>query len=47
MNSHNVEIVPLHQALANSLAEHGLRAMFGLIGDANLFLVDWLAQGNV
>jgi len=46
MNSHNAEIVPLHQALANSLAEHGLRAMFALIGDANLFLVDSYTRHN-
>ena len=30
----------LHDALARALAEHGVDTMFGLTGDANLFLVD-------
>ncbi len=31
---------PVHQLLAESLAAHGTSHLFGLIGDANLFLVD-------
>lgn len=30
----------VHQILAESLAAHGVRHLFGLIGDANLFMVD-------
>jgi thiamine pyrophosphate-dependent acetolactate synthase large subunit-like protein len=30
----------LHQALARALADHGVTTLFGLIGDANLFMVD-------
>lgn len=30
----------LHEALAKSLADHGVTTLFGLIGDANLYMVD-------
>jgi len=30
----------VHAALARSLADHGVTTLFGLIGDANLFMVD-------
>ncbi len=33
------QTMPLHAALARALAEHGVETMFGLIGDANMFLV--------
>ncbi|WP_103174848.1 thiamine pyrophosphate-binding protein [Paracoccus sp. SY] len=32
--------VPVHRAIAHALGLHGIRTMFGLIGDANLFMVD-------
>ncbi|MEO0750425.1 MAG: thiamine pyrophosphate-binding protein [Pseudomonadota bacterium] len=32
--------IPVHQALAQSLADHDVGALFGLMGDANLFMVD-------
>ncbi|MEM6589661.1 MAG: thiamine pyrophosphate-binding protein [Pseudomonadota bacterium] len=35
--------VPAHQALAQSLTDHRVNALFGLMGDANLFMVDhWM-----
>ncbi|MEO0772928.1 MAG: thiamine pyrophosphate-binding protein [Pseudomonadota bacterium] len=35
--------VPVHQALAQSLTDHNVDALFGLMGDANLFMVDhWM-----
>lgn len=30
----------LHQAIAQSVMDHGIETMFGLMGDANLFMVD-------
>ena len=30
----------LYQALAKALRDHGVTTLFGLIGDANLFMVD-------
>lgn len=32
--------LPLHAALARALADHGVDTLFGLMGDANLFMVD-------
>lgn len=32
--------VTVHNAIATALIEHGVTTMFGLIGDANLFMVD-------
>jgi len=32
--------LPLHAAMARALAEHGVETLFGLMGDANLFMVD-------
>ncbi len=35
--------VPVHHALAQSLTDHQVKALFGLMGDANLFMVDhWM-----
>ncbi len=34
----------VHEALARGLADHGADTVFGLIGDANLFLVDSFAR---
>ena len=34
------DTLPVHQALAQSLADHDVKALFGLMGDANLFMVD-------
>ncbi len=31
---------PVHHALAQSLSDHGVKSLFGLMGDANLFMVD-------
>ena len=35
-----MEKIHVHQSLAKAVAEHGVDTMFGLMGDANLFLVD-------
>ena len=35
-----------HEILAQSLAAHEVRHLFGLVGDANLFLVDAFQRGN-
>ena len=35
-----MEKIHVHQSLAKAVAEHGVKTMFGLMGDANLFLVD-------
>lgn len=32
--------VPLYAALAHALSDHGVDTMFGLLGDANMFMVD-------
>ena len=34
------ERIELHKALAQSVKDHGLDVMFGLMGDANLFLAN-------
>lgn len=34
------EKIPVHAALAHSLQDRGVKTLFGLMGDANLFLVD-------
>ncbi|MBU2963540.1 thiamine pyrophosphate-binding protein [Citreicella sp. C3M06] len=36
--------IPTHQALARGLHHHGIDTMFGLMGDANLFLADYFAR---
>lgn len=36
----------VHRLLADSLAAHGVRHLFGLIGDANLFMVDAFVRGG-
>ncbi len=40
MNIGTSTSLQVHRALARSLADHGIRTLFGLIGDANLFMVD-------
>ena len=37
-----VQKVPLHKALANALVAHEIDTVFGLLGDANLFMVNAL-----
>lgn len=38
---------PTHQVLADTLAAHGVDTLFGLIGDANLYMVDaWVRAGS-
>ncbi|MEM7058811.1 MAG: thiamine pyrophosphate-binding protein [Pseudomonadota bacterium] len=32
--------IPVHQSIARTLSEHGVDTLFGLMGDANLFMVD-------
>ncbi|MEM9063626.1 MAG: thiamine pyrophosphate-binding protein [Pseudomonadota bacterium] len=32
--------IPVHQSLARALTDHGVDTLFGLMGDANLFMVD-------
>ena len=34
------DTVTVHQSIAQSLADHGVHTMFGLMGDANLFMVN-------
>ena len=37
--------IPVYQSLAQSLSDHKVEALFGLMGDANLFMVDhWVRQ---
>jgi len=40
MNSKTDTTIPVFEALANSILDHGLDTMFGLMGDANLFLAN-------
>ncbi|MEM1237329.1 MAG: thiamine pyrophosphate-binding protein [Pseudomonadota bacterium] len=34
----------VHQSIAQSISDHGITTMFGLMGDANLFMVDHYAR---
>ncbi|WP_226621612.1 thiamine pyrophosphate-binding protein [Alloyangia pacifica] len=36
---------PVHQAIAQAVRDHGIDTMFGLMGDANLFIADHFARG--
>jgi len=40
MNSEKDTTIPVFEALANSIVDHGLDTMFGLMGDANLFMAN-------
>lgn len=40
MNSEKETTIPVFEALANSIVDHGLDTMFGLMGDANLFMAN-------
>lgn len=35
----------VHQSIARAVADHGVDTMFGLMGDANLFMVDFYVRG--
>ena len=35
----------MHQSIARSVHDHGVDTMFGLVGDANLFLANHFASG--
>jgi len=43
MKTDTESVVPVFEALANSIADHGLDTIFGLMGDANLFLANHFA----
>ena len=34
----------VHQAIAQAVRDHGIDTMFGLMGDANLFIADHFAR---
>ena len=36
----SAKTVPVHAAIANALGGCGAKTMFGLLGDANLFMAD-------
>ena len=40
MKPKNAPGIPTHSAIANALADQGVGTMFGLIGDANLYMAD-------
>lgn len=40
MKDHIITTMPCHQSLARALCDHQVAALFGLMGDANLFMVD-------
>lgn len=35
----------MHQSIAQSVQDHGIDTMFGLVGDANLFLANHFVTG--
>lgn len=37
--------IPVHQAIARAVQHHGIDVMFGLMGDANLFMADHFVRG--
>ncbi|KAA8610513.1 thiamine pyrophosphate-binding protein [Salipiger aestuarii] len=37
--------IPVHQAIARAVRHHGIDVLFGLMGDANLFLADHFVRG--
>ena len=34
------DTMPVHRSIARALCDHGVKVLFGLMGDANLFMVD-------
>lgn len=46
MTSQTTDSKPTHEILAQSLAAHEVSHLFGLVGDANLFMVDAFLRGN-
>jgi acetolactate synthase I/II/III large subunit len=41
------DTLTLHQGLAHALAGHGVRHLYGLVGDANLFMVNAYVEGGM
>ena len=35
----------MHQSIAQSVRDHGIETMFGLVGDANLFMANHFVNG--
>ncbi|MEM6933805.1 MAG: thiamine pyrophosphate-binding protein [Pseudomonadota bacterium] len=40
MTAETIAEIPVHQSIAHALIDHGVDTVFGLMGDANLFIVD-------